>query len=72
MKYYKFTNHSLILPIDYEFITDDSVTKEEISAWFKKTYKPSFFKHVEEVDESEIDIIWAIKLTKEKGQLKYA
>lgn len=72
MKYYKFNNNKLILPLEYEFITDDNVTIEEITAWFKKTYKPSLFQSVEEVTKDEIDVTWAMRLTKENGKIKYA
>lgn len=72
MKYFKFTNHTLILPIEYEFITDDSITEKELIKWFKKTYKPSFFQSVEEVSRDEIDILWAIRLIKENGKIKCA
>ena len=72
MKYYKFNNSKLIFPLAYEFITDDDVTMEEIAAWFKKTYKPSLLKSVEEVTKDEIDITWAMRLTKKDGKLEYA
>lgn len=72
MRYYKFNNNKLILPLEYEFITDDNVSIEDITAWFKKTYKSSLFQSVEEVTKDEIDVTWAMRLIKVNNEIKYA
>ena len=72
MRYYKFNNNKLILPLEYEFITDDNISIEDITACFKKTYKPSLFQSVEEVTKDEIDVTWAMRLIKVNNEIKYA
>ena len=68
MKYYRvigtFYNH--------DFITNNDVNKKDLKKWLRKHYSLRFFIKVKEIDVSELDPIWAIRLKKENGQIKFA
>ena len=72
MKYYKIISRRIPFCMEYQFATNDSITKRELKRWFKKEYTPSFFVKVKEVTRDDIDIFWEIYLIKENGKIKCA
>lgn len=68
MKYWKITP---ILSYTYEYVTDNTVTKEEMKQWFKITHSRKYCK-VKEVNKRDIDCMWVTHLIrKDNGLLSY-
>ena len=72
MKYYIIASRHIPFNMEYQFVTDDSISKQDLKKWFKKEYSPNFFVKVKEVTRDDVDIFWEIYLTKKDGQIKCA
>ena len=69
MKYWKITTPTSMFT--YEFATSNDVKIEEIKKWFVTEYSAKKCK-VREVDKSEIDSLWVIRLErKDNGFTTY-
>lgn len=68
MKCYKISVFGMFF--DYYFTTFDDISKKEIKEWFKKNYTAWRLMTIKQIDESDVDPLWAIHLYKDNDEIK--